>query len=153
MNNGCVVMLVVEDNPGDVVLFTEAVEVTGLPTRLCVVNDGGSALAFLLRQDPHAGAPRPDVVVLDLNVPVRSGREVLQAMRADDTLCRIPVMILTTSTSDQDVLELYAPGPCRYEVKTPDFVKLTAIAVRAHAFGLACGQPGPAAAGGHLNTA
>ena len=141
MNDGCVAMLMVEDNPGDVVLFREAVACTALSVQLHVVNNGGDAMAFLRRQGKFADATRPDVVVLDLNTPIRSGREVLQDMKADPTLCQIPVMILTTSGVDQDVVDLYTPGRCRYEVKSALFRDLAAIVARIHAFGLSCRQP------------
>lgn len=132
-----VVMLVVEDNPGDVVLFQEAVETAKLPVRLHVVDNGGDAMAFLRRQGRFADAPRPDVVVLDLNVPVRNGREILQDMNADKVLGQIPVAILTTSSSERHVTALYTAGRCRYLVKPADFARMVSIAAEIHALGLA----------------
>jgi CheY-like chemotaxis protein len=131
----------VEDNPADLAFFREALASAALPVQLHAVNNGGDAMAFLRRQGRFPDAPRPDVVILDLNVPVRSGRELLVDMAGDGTLCQIPIVILTTSTFERDIVTLYTRGRCRYEVKTANFDKLTAIAAGAHAFGLSCRQP------------
>jgi two-component system response regulator len=137
MSDSPVAMLVVEDNPADVVFFREAVDAAGLRARLHVVDNGGDALAFLRRQGRFGDAPRPDVVVLDLNIPVRNGCEVLQEMKADSSLAHIPVAILTTSSSEGHVANLYTPGRCRYLVKTPDFDALSSAAAEIHALALA----------------
>jgi two-component system response regulator len=121
------VMLVVEDNPADVLFFEEAVEASQTPAKLHVVCDGSDAMRFLRRQSPHAGAPRPDVMVLDLNLPVKSGKEVLAEMAADPDLRTIPVAILTTSTSERWVCGVYPSGRCTYFVKTDEFKKLQEI--------------------------
>jgi CheY-like chemotaxis protein len=136
MSDCNIVMLLVEDNPADVVFFTEALANAGVPVCLHAVDNGGDAMAFLRRQGQFVGAPLVDVVVLDLNVPVLSGREVLQSMRADPALHLVPLVILTTSDSEADIVSLYTPGRCRYEVKTSDFGELTAMAAKAHAMGL-----------------
>ncbi len=141
MTDGSLVMLVVEDNPADVLFFQEAVDAAGLSARLHIVDNGGDAIAFLRRQKQFAEAPRPDVVVLDLNIPVRNGREVLRDMMGDDSLSRIPVAILTTSTSERDMTGSYTHGLCRYFVKTPDFKALTSLAVEIHNFALRLRSP------------
>lgn len=100
-------ILLVEDNPGDVRLTREALKDSKLVNKLHVVGDGDEALAFLRKQNEHANAPRPDLIVLDLNLPKKSGREVLAEIKDDPDLKRIPVVVLTISTSEGDVLETY----------------------------------------------
>ncbi len=100
-------ILLVEDNPGDADLAREALEDTKLHNRLHVVDDGEKALAFLRRQGAYAGVPRPDLILLDLNLPRKDGREVLAEIKTDDHLKRIPVVILTTSRAEEDVLKTY----------------------------------------------
>ena len=100
-------ILLVEDNPGDVRLTQEALKDSKLVNKLHVVGDGDEALAFLRKQNEHANAPRPDLIVLDLNLPKKSGREVLAEIKEDPDLRRIPVVVLTVSTSEGDVLETY----------------------------------------------
>ncbi|MHC4852836.1 MAG: response regulator [Planctomycetota bacterium] len=100
-------ILLVEDNPGDVRLTQEALKDSKLVNKLHVVGDGDEALAFLRKQNEHANAPRPDLIVLDLNLPKKSGREVLAEIKEDPDLRRIPVVVLTISTSEGDVLETY----------------------------------------------
>jgi CheY-like chemotaxis protein len=99
-------VLLVEDDPGDVVMIQEAFT-EALPASLDVVGDGDAALAFLHREPPYADAPRPDLVLLDLNLPRRDGREVLAAIKTDSALEHIPVIVLTTSGSHEDVLNSY----------------------------------------------
>jgi two-component system response regulator len=131
-------MLIVEDNPADVVFFREAVEVSAVSAQLHVVDNGGDAMAFLHQQGRFATAPRPDVVVLDINVPVKNGSEVLQDMKTDGALNQIPVMILSTSSSERHMTNLYTAGRCRYYVKTPDFSLLSSIVAEILTFALAC---------------
>lgn len=100
-------ILLVEDNPGDVVLTREALRDCKVHTNLSVAHDGEAALTFLRRQGAHAEAPRPDLILLDLNLPRLSGREVLAAIKADEQLRRIPVVVLTSSQAEQDVLATY----------------------------------------------
>ncbi|CAB1369476.1 response regulator [Denitratisoma oestradiolicum] len=99
--------LLVEDNPGDVRLTQEALRECKLRNNLSVVGDGVEALAFLRRQGKYASAPRPDVILLDLNLPKKGGREVLAEIKADSSLRRIPVVIITSSEAEQDVLSSY----------------------------------------------
>jgi len=113
-------ILQVEDNLGDVRLFREAVARWRRPCRLSVVRDGDEAMAFLLRQGPHAAAPRPDLVVLDLNLPRRDGRSVLAEMKSHPDLAAIPVVVLTSSSARRDVLESYRERANCYIVKPPE---------------------------------
>jgi CheY-like chemotaxis protein len=122
-----VAVLLVEDNPGDVVLFREALAATGLSAQVHVVEGGDDAIWFLRRQHRFADAPRPHVVVLDLNVPTRNGREVLMEMASDPALNTIPVAVLTTSTSEAHVSGMYPRGRCLYFTKTGDFTRLQDI--------------------------
>jgi two-component system, chemotaxis family, response regulator Rcp1 len=100
-------ILLVEDNPGDVDLAREGLEETGLRINLSVVSNGVEALALLRRQGKYAGAARPDIVLLDLNLPVKDGRETLAEMKEDESLRHIPVIVLTTSRKEEDVLNSY----------------------------------------------
>ncbi len=99
--------LLAEDNPGDVRLTKEALRDSKVHNNLNVVPDGVEALAFLRREGKYANAPRPDVVLLDLNLPKKDGREVLEAIKTDPALKRIPVVIVTSSEAEQDILRTY----------------------------------------------
>ena len=123
-------MLVVEDNPGDVVFFQAAVEAAAVPSAVVVVGDGGEAMRFLRRLPPFADAPRPAVIVLDLNLPIKNGHEVIAELVADPALSKIPVAILTTSTSEDFLCDSYPPGRCLYFSKTDDFGRLQGIVRR-----------------------
>ncbi len=100
-------IILVEDNPGDVFLTQAALEDAKINNNLHVAVDGKEAIAFLYQQGEYGDAPRPDVILLDLNLPKKSGREVLAEIKNDDNLRRIPVVILTSSSSDQDILRSY----------------------------------------------
>ena len=100
-------ILLVEDNPGDVDLDREALNDNKIHNNLSVVGDGVEAMAFLRREGAYAQAPRPDLVLLDLNLPKKDGREVLAEVKEDETLKRIPVVILTSSGAEADVLKTY----------------------------------------------
>jgi CheY-like chemotaxis protein len=100
-------ILLVEDNPADVRLTKEALKEGKVYSNLHWAKDGVEALEFLRRQGKHAGAPRPDIVLLDLNLPKKDGRQVLQDIKNDENLKRIPVVILTTSKAEEDVLKSY----------------------------------------------
>lgn len=100
-------ILLVEDNPGDADLAREALENSKIRNTLSVVGDGEEALAFLHRSGKYAAAPRPDLILLDLNLPRKSGREVLAEIKSDENLKRIPVVILTVSKDEEDILESY----------------------------------------------
>jgi two-component system, chemotaxis family, response regulator Rcp1 len=100
-------ILLVEDNPGDVKLTIEALKEAKVLNHLHVVVDGVEAMAFLRREDRFADRPRPDIIFLDLNLPRKSGREVLAEIKSDPSLRRIPVVVLTTSQAEQDILSSY----------------------------------------------
>lgn len=100
-------ILIVEDNPGDIRLTQEALKESKVNNRLSVAQDGVEALAFLRREGEYRDAPRPDVILLDLNLPRMSGREVLAEIKTDPELRRIPVVILTTSKAEEDILKMY----------------------------------------------
>jgi CheY-like chemotaxis protein len=100
-------ILLVEDNPGDVRLTREALRDTKVHNRLSVAQTGLEALAFLRRQGKHATAPRPDLILLDLNLPLKSGMEVLGEIKGDPDLRTIPVVILTTSEAETDIIKAY----------------------------------------------
>jgi CheY-like chemotaxis protein len=100
-------ILLVEDNAGDARLALEALREAKVHNHLSWVTDGVEALAFLRREDPYAQSPRPDLILLDLNLPRKDGREVLAEIKADEKLRRIPVVILTTSQAEEDILKAY----------------------------------------------
>ena len=114
-------VLLVEDDPGDVLMTKEAFEDYKLVNQLHVVNDGTEAMAFLRREGEHADKPRPDLVLLDLNLPRMDGREVLQAIKSDPDLASIPVVVLTTSEAEEDVLRSYSLHANAYVTKPVDF--------------------------------
>ncbi len=99
--------LLVEDNPGDVRLTCEALTESKVKNNLSIVGDGLEALAFLHREGKYANAPRPDVILLDLNLPKKNGLEVLEEIKGDPILKRIPVVIITSSEAEQDILKTY----------------------------------------------
>jgi len=100
-------VLLVEDNPGDVRLTREALKEGKIRNNLHVARDGVEALAFLRREGEHADAPRPDVILLDLNLPRKDGREVLTEVKSDPALRQIPVVILTSSQAEEDICRAY----------------------------------------------
>ena len=100
-------ILLVEDNPGDVRLTREALREGKVHNRLSVVGDGVEAMAFLRREGSYADAPTPELILLDLNLPRKDGREVLAEIKGDEKLKLIPVVVLTTSDAEQDVLRSY----------------------------------------------
>lgn len=113
-------ILLIEDNPGDARLTTEALKEAKVRNKLHHVTDGVEALAFLRRQEPYTGAQRPDLILLDLNLPRKDGREVLKEIKADDHLKRIPVVILTTSQAEEDILRAYNLNANCYVAKPVD---------------------------------
>jgi two-component system, chemotaxis family, response regulator Rcp1 len=100
-------ILLVEDNPGDIRLTQEAMKECRLRNRLFVAEDGVEAMRFLRREGKYAATPRPDLILLDLNLPRKDGREVLGEIKEDKDLRRIPVVVLTTSQDEQDILKSY----------------------------------------------
>lgn len=120
-------ILLVEDNPGDVRLVREALLEGTLPHTLNVVTDGVEAMEYLRRQGNYSGAERPDLVLLDLNLPKRDGREVLDDIKNDPDLRRIPVVVLSTSKAAEDVLLTYAGHANCYIPKPTDFEEYTQV--------------------------
>jgi two-component system response regulator len=114
-------VLLVEDDPGDVLIAREALQAAKLDTRLDVVSDGVQAMEFLRRQGDYADRDRPDLILLDLNLPRMSGHEVLAEVKADPDLRRIPIVVLTTSTSVDDVVKSYDLHANVYVAKPVDF--------------------------------
>lgn len=108
MNGTAIEILLAEDNPGDVALTRRALRESKVNNNLHVVNDGEEALRFLRKEGEHAGVPRPDLVLLDINMPKRSGLEVLEVVKGEEHLRTIPICMLTTSEDDQDILSAYA---------------------------------------------
>ena len=123
-------VLLVEDDPGDVLMTREAFQDHRIANRLEVVNNGEDALAYLRQEGQFADAARPDLVLLDLNLPRRDGREVLREVKSDPGLKRIPVVVLTTSDAEADVLASYDLHANAYVRKPVDFEQFLA-AVRA----------------------
>ena len=120
-------VLLVEDDPGDVLMTQEAFDEHKVGNRLTVVADGVEALAYLRREGRYADAPRPDLVLLDLNLPRRDGREVLAEMKSDPNLLDIPVVVLTTSQAEDDVLASYRLHANAYVTKPVDFDRFIAV--------------------------
>ena len=120
-------VLLVEDNPGDVRLTIEALREGKVLNRLTVARDGEEAMAALRRQGGFANARRPDIILLDLNLPKKDGREVLEEIKKDPTLMIIPVVILTTSQDEQDVLKSYKLHANCYITKPVDLPQFLAV--------------------------
>lgn len=129
MNNGNhmrpIEILLVEDSPTDALLTKRALADARLINRLSIVEDGVAALAFLRREPPHSDAPRPDLILLDLNLPKKDGREVLAEIKEDEILRVIPVVVLTTSRAEEDILRSYRLHANCYITKPVDFDSFT----------------------------
>src|SRR5580698_1970730 len=120
-------ILLVEDNPGDVRLTREALRDAHVRNNLTVAKDGAEALAMLRQEPPYGESPRPDLVLLDLNLPKKDGRQVLAEMKSDPSLKRIPVVILTTSDHEADINKAYALGANCFVTKPVDFQQIKKI--------------------------
>src|ERR1039457_1866871 len=120
-------ILLVEDNSGDVRLTREALKSDGLRNILQVARDGVEALAYLRREGEFSGAVRPDLILLDLNLPRKDGREVLAEIKADEDLKLIPVVVLTTSQADEDILKAYGSHANCYITKPVDLPKFMTV--------------------------
>ncbi len=120
-------ILLIEDNLGDIRLIKEAFKEGKIINRVSVVEDGEAAMAFLRREGPYAGAVRPDLILLDLNLPKKDGREVLAEIKADEDLKRIPVVVLTTSQAEEDILRTYDLHANCYVTKPVDLEQFLAV--------------------------
>lgn len=120
-------VLLVEDDPGDVLLIQEAFADNKVHNNLHVVNDGEQAVAYLRREGGYADAARPDLVLLDLNLPRKDGREVLAEIKADEDLRTIPIVVLTTSEAEEDVLRSYQLHANAYVSKPVDFQRFVSV--------------------------
>lgn len=129
-----VVILLAEDNAGDVRLVEEALKENKIRNDLHVARDGVEAVAFLRREGEHASAPRPDLILLDLNMPRMSGREVLAEIKQDPSLRRIPVVVLTSSDNDKDLLESYDLHANAYVTKPLDLGRFVEVVRKVEEF-------------------
>ena len=126
MKNGIDILLV-EDNPGDVRLTQEALKEAKVGNQLHVVEDGVEAMAFLRHEGKYADSPHPDLILLDLNLPKKDGREVLAEIKQDPKLMRIPVVVLTTSRAEEDILRSYNLHANCYVTKPVDLDQFITI--------------------------
>ena len=120
-------ILLVEDNPGDERLTREALKEGKVYSNLHTVKDGVEAMEYLRKQGKYAAVPRPDIILLDLNLPRKDGREVLEEIKSDDSLKRIPVVVLTTSKAEEDVLRTYNLHANCYVTKPVDLEKFIVV--------------------------
>ena len=120
-------ILLVEDNPGDARLTREALRDARVRNNLHVALDGVEGMAFLRRQGKHAAAPKPDLILLDLNLPKKDGREVLEEIKHDDEFRHIPVVILTTSQAEKDIVETYRLRANAYVTKPVDLEQFLTV--------------------------
>lgn len=135
MKDEIVNVLLVEDDPGDVLLVREVFAESGLPpNRLDVVSDGVEAMDYVRGEGGYAGRALPDLILLDLNLPRKSGVEVLAELKADAALATIPVVVLTTSESEEDVLRAYRRHANAYVTKPADFSQFREIVQRIDEF-------------------
>jgi CheY-like chemotaxis protein len=140
-------ILLAEDNPNDAELVTRALKQARLANEVAVASDGVEALDYLYRRGAHAGrvGPQPAVILLDLKMPRMDGRDVLNRMRADPGLALLPVVVLTSSREEQDVLESYHLGANAYVVKPVDFEEFTAAVGKVGCFWALLNELPPAA--------
>ncbi len=129
-------ILLVEDSAADVGLTVEAFKDAKIYNRMSVVEDGVEAMAFLRREGGHARAPRPDLILLDLNLPRKDGRQVLKEIKADPALRNIPVVVLTTSKGEEDVLRAYDLHANCYVKKPVDFNRFMEVVKSIESFWL-----------------
>ncbi|HET6706388.1 response regulator [Amycolatopsis sp.] len=120
-------ILLVEDDPGDVLMTREAFAHHKIRNPLHVAEDGVEALRFLKREGPFEAAPRPGLILLDLNLPRKDGRQVLGEIKQDSALCTIPVVVLTTSEAEEDILRSYELHANAYVTKPVDFEKFVEV--------------------------
>jgi CheY-like chemotaxis protein len=120
-------ILLIEDDPGDTMMIREAFLDNKITNRLTSLADGEQAIEYLHRRGEYADAPRPDLILLDLNLPRKDGHEVLREIKEDEDLCVIPVVVLTTSAAEEDILRSYKLHANAYVTKPVDFDQFIAI--------------------------
>jgi len=120
-------ILLIEDNSGDARLAQEALKESKVKNRLHIVNDGMAATDFLFKRNDYKDAPRPDLIILDLNLPKKDGREALAEIKADENLKRIPIVIFTTSKAEEDILKTYNLHANCYITKPLNFDKFMEV--------------------------
>jgi CheY-like chemotaxis protein len=136
MTSGAIEILLVEDNPGDARLTLEAFKEGKVINNVSVVRDGVEALAYLRRQPPYGNARQPDIILLDLNLPRKDGREVLAEIKADEHLKQIPVVVLTTSVAEEDIARAYGSHANCYISKPVDLEQFLRVAHSIESFWL-----------------
>jgi len=136
-------ILLVEDDPGDVVLTTEALSGSKLMNNVHVAENGEVAMKFLRREAPYEDAPRPDLILLDLNMPRMDGREVLSAIKDDPEFRRIPVVVLTTSDAEEDILRSYDLHANAYVTKPVHFDRFIEVVRQVDEFFITIVKPPP----------
>jgi len=129
-------ILIVEDEPGDAFLTTEALKEAKVSNNIFVVEDGMEAMAFLRRSGRYKDAPRPDLILLDLNLPRKDGRQVLAEVRSDPELALIPIVILTTSKAEEDIIKSYTLHANAYVTKPVDLHQFLSVVRSMHDFWL-----------------
>jgi chemotaxis family two-component system response regulator Rcp1 len=127
VSNGVIEILLVEDNPGDVRLTSEAFREAKVCNKLHTVPDGVEAMAFLRKEGKYGKVPFPDLILLDLNLPRKDGREVLAELKADETMKRIPVVVLTSSKAEQDIARSYELQASCYVTKPLDLDQFISV--------------------------
>jgi CheY-like chemotaxis protein len=127
VNANLIEILLIEDDPGDILLIRESFADHKVGNRLSVVSDGVEAMAFLRGEGEYAARPRPDLIVLDLNLPRKNGSEVLAEIKSDPDLSTIPVVVLTTSESEADIIRSYRLHANAYITKPVDFDRFRAV--------------------------
>jgi CheY-like chemotaxis protein len=140
-------VLLVDDDPGDVLLVREAFEDHKVGNMLSVVSDGVEALQYVRQDGDYAGATRPDLILLDLNLPRKSGIEVLEEIKTDPALSTIPVVVLTTSEAEEDIVRAYKLHANAYITKPVDFEQFTKIVHQIDDFFIGLVKLPPAAGG------
>lgn len=128
MNTHPMDILLVEDNEDDILLEQEALADAKLVNLMHIVRDGEEAMAYLRRQGKYRNAPMPGLILLDINMPKKNGFEVLNEIKTDPALMHMPVVMLTTSDSESDIVKSYAKGACSFITKPMDFDKLRDVA-------------------------
>lgn len=127
-------ILLVEDSPTDIMMTREALEYSKVLNRLHVVSDGVKAMEFLRHEGDYTDVPRPELILLDLNLPRKSGREVLEEIKADPELCAIPIVVLSTSEAEEDISKAYGLHANCYIIKPVDFNAFSEIVQSIHDF-------------------